>query len=833
MPFGSGQLLSATLQSAIGSKRLTEIDIVHRPRATAAPAAPRSLVRLAWLVLLVLLAPIAGQAQPVLEIWQAQRTTDAGSGRVDLPDTLRLAPGNAGPARAHYRMAFRIDDPTQRVAILIPGLLAHARVQVNGRLLDDAIVDPMRPLPPPAQRIRRFELPSDVIVGGDNRLDIELAGPRAISLSSISIGAQAPIERRYQTRLIVSVIGPAVVAVVVATVSLCLLLLWARRHDPLYAYFGLGTLGWALHTAWSVFPGLLLLAGVHRDVWWNALYASFVMMLVAFCIRLAEWHWPRFERTLIGAALGGPLVLYAAHAFGVLGPAAEYWRLGAIAVVMVALAAVVRYAWVHRSAGGVLLILTGGISLAFAVRDWLVGHSSRDNNPVYLVPYAGLPFVALVAWMLVDRFVDASRQLETINRELEQRVDAKSAQLTLAMEQMREAKDAAESANRSKSSFLAAASHDLRQPIHALGLYMAALTGDRMGAPQRQVLERMQLSLGALEAMFDALLDVSRMDAGVVVPERRAFEIGAVLRRLADEHAPLAADKSLRLSVRIGPAPEELHALSDPLLVERIVRNLLGNAVKYTAAGGVLLSCRLRDPARPHWRIEVWDTGPGIPAADRARVFEAFVQIGNPEHDHARGLGLGLSIVRRLCELLGHRLTLRSVVGRGTRFALELPSSARALAPGASPPAVRDTLEGLAVAVIDDDAEVRDAMRVLLERWGCRVRAAADVPELLSEPGPLATCEVQAIVADWRLRDGRTGAQAIADLRAACARPIPALIVSGDSSPEQLARMQASGFKYLSKPVAGERLRLWLTTLTLERPAGGPDPGDEPPAGAR
>ncbi|MEO7151343.1 MAG: ATP-binding protein [Burkholderiaceae bacterium] len=776
---------------------------------------------LRWVGLLGVGVSILGSAaEPAsVELWQAERTFDGQRSTVDLPDTERLAPGATGPVRAQYRLRFRIDDPAVHTAVLIPGLIGQARIGLNGRLLDEPIVDPMRDMSSKWQRIRSITLPRDAVVAGGNVLDIDLAGARSISLSSISVGDRAAIERRQQLLMFASIVGPAVIAVVVATVALCLLLLWVRRHDPLYAYFGLGALGWALHSLWFVFPDMFV-AGVHRDVWWNALYAGFVLMLVIFCVRLAGWQWRRFEQSLIAATiLGGPL-LYAAHAYGALNPAAEYLRLATIAVVGIGLAAVGRYAWTHRTASGALLVVTGGISLAFGVRDWLVGHSGRDNNPVYLVPYAGLPFVVLVAWMLIDRFVDASRKLETVNQDLERRVDAKSAQLTQAVEAMRHAKDTAEAANRSKSSFLAAASHDLRQPIHALGLYMAALGGDRMSADQHQVLDRMQLSLGSLETMFDALLDVSRMDAGAVVPERRAFDLGAMLRRLADEHAPLATDKGLRLSVRIGPAPDDLHALSDALLVERIVRNLLGNAVKYTLDGGVLLSCRWRGDAQGHWRIEIWDTGPGIPRAERERVFEEFVQIGNPERDRARGLGLGLSIVRRLCELLGHPLTMTSVADRGTRFMLDLPATRHVQPPGLPPPkapTTQATLAGLGVAVIDDDAEVRDAMRLLLERWGCRVYAAADAAQLLDDLRRRGRCDVHAIVADWRLRDGRNGADAIAELRAAFGRPIPAVIVSGDSSPQELTRMHSSGFKCLSKPVASERLRGWLGSLTIER----------------
>jgi signal transduction histidine kinase len=642
---------------------------------------------------------------------------------------------------------------------------------------------------------------------GDNLLEIEAAGRTSVSLSAVSIGPRAVLERRRALRLIGAVIGPGVAAVAVGSLALCVLLLWARSGDSMYGYFGYGALAWALHNAWSVSP-VSPLDGIHRQVWWTSLYTFFVAMLVIFCVRLAGWNWPRFDRALCGLALAGPLLLYAASGAGVLDPAQEAWLLGWIGVVAVGLSAVAHYAWRQRNANGVLLMLTGAVSLAFAVHDWVINHAGQDNNPVYLVPYAGLLFVLTVSWTLIDRFVGASLALESMNSELERRVDLKSTQLVRTMEQMRAAKDSAEAANRAKTTFLAAASHDLRQPIHALGLYMATLADERLDTDQRTVVQRMKGSLAALATMFNALLDVSRMDAGAVIPRPRPFQLAPMLHRLAEEFAAQAAEKGLRLSVRIAPAPASLHALGDPMLIERILRNLLGNAVRYTLSGGVLLSCRLRGGPLGHWCVEVWDTGPGIAEADREHIFEEFYQVGNPERDRAGGLGLGLSIVRRLTELLGLPLQLTSVPGRGSRFVLHLACTRDALPQFASR-SPDSSLQALAVAVVDDDPEVREGMQVLLERWGCRVYAGADADDVLHLVNGVT---LQAIVADYRLRHGRTGADAIRDLRAACGQLLPALIVSGDSSPERLALMQASGLECMSKPVLPVRLRSWLQT---------------------
>jgi len=758
-------------------------------------------------------AGAAAPELPVTELRVAERESGGAVVSVQLPDTLKAAPDAVPPLRATYRMTVALASPPQRLSLFVPGLLAHARVRFNGHLVDDRQDAPAAAWPRSIDRIRLIDIPVEFVRSGDNLLELEAAGRRTVSLSPLTIGPRAALAPRYERRVLAMVVGPAFVAVVIASLALCVLLLWVRRRDALYGYFGLGALGMALHNAWSVLPTSPL-QGVHHGIWWTALYTFFVVMLVTFCVRFAGWRWRRFERVLAALPLAAPLLLYAADAGGVFFTAQQAWLLGLVAVAAVGLAAVARYAWTQRNTDGALLLLTAAMSVAFAARDWVVDWQGRDNNPVFLVPYAGLFFAVLVAWMLIDRFVAASRELEALNHELEERVSAKGVQLVRALEDMRAAKEGAEHANRAKTTFLAAASHDLRQPVHALGLYMAALVDDDLSPAQQDLIQRMKASLGALDTMFNALLDMSRMDAGAVIPRLRAFALAPLLHRLAEEFAAQAADGNLRLSVRMAPAPAGLHACSDPVLVERIVRNLLGNAVKYTRDGGVLLSCRLRGSAAArHWLIEVWDTGPGIAAADRERVFDEFYQVGNPERDRLAGLGLGLSIVRRLTGLLGHRLALFSQTGRGSRFLLELPCTddeplQRVADDG------QGRVAGLVVAVIDDDPDVRSGMHVLLERWGCQVLAGADAAEvlrLLRAPAwPHTAAAPQAIVADYRLRGGRTGIEAIAALRAACGSTLPALLVSGDSSPEQLALMQASGFACMSKPVRPARLRGWL-----------------------
>ncbi|MEO7337729.1 MAG: hybrid sensor histidine kinase/response regulator, partial [Caldimonas sp.] len=381
-------------------------------------------------------------------------------------------------------------------------------------------------------------------------------------------------------------------------------------------------------------------------------------------------------------------------------------------------------------------------------------------------------------------------------------------------EQMRSARDAAEAANRAKSTFLAAASHDLRQPVHALGLYLAAFENESLGARQLALAQRMNASVAAMDSMFGALLDISRMDAGAVQASAEPFDIVQLVSRLVEEFSEAAREKGLRLALHVGRSPRGVRTLADPMLLERVMRNLIGNAVKYTHRGGVLVSLRLCGTVSKHWRLEVWDTGIGIADAEKARVFEEFYQVGNPERDRSNGLGLGLAIVQRLTDLMQVPLTLDSIPGRGTRFRLELPATAAALR---QPVESRrpGSLAGMIVAVVEDDREVRHGMQTLLLHWGCIACEGADADEVLARAREMGLTTAQAIVADFRLRHDRSGLDEIARLRAAWRLAVPALLVTGDSAPRCIAELHASGHDWLSKPVSAPRLRSWLQAVAV------------------
>ena len=364
----------------------------------------------------------------------------------------------------------------------------------------------------------------------------------------------------------------------------------------------------------------------------------------------------------------------------------------------------------------------------------------------------------------------------------------------------------AEAANRAKSSFLAAASHDLRQPVHALGLFVGALRGMAIPEDAMGIIERIDVSTQALDSLFCALLDISRLDAGIVEVARRAFPLGPMLERICRDYSREAQDKGVALVL----ARCSLVCKSDPILVERILRNLVSNAVRYTAQGRVLVGCRRRGDGVS---VEVWDTGPGIPADMREQIFQEYYQLGNAERDRAKGLGLGLAIVRRLTTLLDCPLTLRSAPGHGSCFAILVPRAGVAVVADEPVLELEPQVQAMPrrlIVVVDDEVEIRVAMTTLLERWGHQV-ITADGGETAMRL--LADCPTRPdlVISDFRLRREETGLQVIEALRLEYNETIPAILITGDTAPERLVEARDSGLLILHKPVSNGRLRAAIT----------------------
>ncbi len=381
-------------------------------------------------------------------------------------------------------------------------------------------------------------------------------------------------------------------------------------------------------------------------------------------------------------------------------------------------------------------------------------------------------------------------------------------ELTAQSHAAESARAAAETANRAKSQFLAAASHDLRQPLHAMGLFSAALSARTRDPEMKPLAASIQTSVEALEMLFGQLLDLSRLDAGALVPERGEVSLGPLFARLEADFTPQAAACGLALRV----VPPAWSVDSDPILLERILRNLVANALRYTRNGGVVLGARRRGATV---RIDVIDSGIGIAAADCNRIFDEFVQIASTaRRDGGRGMGLGLAIVRRLCALLDHPLAVVSRSGRGSRFSVTAPRVAarRRRAEAIPTPSERGTdvvypsacFADRLIAIVDDDPVVVDAMCTLFASWGCRVAGGDDAPAVLTAVGNEMP---NLIVADLRLANGRSGIAAVGALRHALGQTTPALIVSGDTTDTAREETRAAGITMLAKPVVAVALR--------------------------
>lgn len=424
-------------------------------------------------------------------------------------------------------------------------------------------------------------------------------------------------------------------------------------------------------------------------------------------------------------------------------------------------------------------------------RRWLIEVAARpDLQDVLASQY---PLIVLVAGFII------SGLLWWLSRAMMAERQRRLA-LARANRQLGRARADAEAAGRSKSMFLAAASHDIRQPVQSLVLLVGALGRKLKDHPAQSYVTQLERSLDALRLLLDGLLDISRLDAGVVEPQVRATSVGDLLDRLRRDYAPRARDEGLDLRV----VACSCWVLTDPALLERILRNLIENALRYTPSGRVLVGCRRRGTAL---RFEVHDTGIGIAPQDRGAVFEEFFQVGNPERDRDKGLGLGLAIVRRLCGLLGHRLSLRSEVGRGSCFAVEVPRAAAADMAGRGAGDAQEVApRATTVLVVDDEEMVRDAVRLMLIDWGCTALVASDADEALAALDA-AEHPPDVVIADYRLRGGRTGLDAIRQVRSHLRRQVPAVLLTGDTAPERIMEATRGGHVILHKPISHHDLR--------------------------
>ena len=457
-------------------------------------------------------------------------------------------------------------------------------------------------------------------------------------------------------------------------------------------------------------------------------------------------------------------------------PALAYNPIGLVALIAPIFAAVF-----------IRLVATGSIS-------WIL---AAVASVLYAVTMFG--FCRVQSRAVMDGF-----RIRFENREL-------LAALTIEKAEAENARREAERSSLAKSQFLAAASHDLRQPLYALSLFSASLGALHIDADGRSIVKRIQDSIGAMESLFVGLLDVSRLDAGIVKAQPQAVSVDAQFDRLSQYFLPVALERGLDLRFR----SDGEWVLSDATLLEQVLSNLVSNALRYTQKGGVLVAARRRGD---DVRFEVWDTGIGIAETDLHRIFEEFVQVDNSVRDRRKGLGLGLSIAQRSAAVLGGKIEIASRVGKGSRF-MFTQTAAEAIKPNQTalpdlaplPEAIAVSDSDLPILVIDDDEDVRTALSDLLTRWNVRFDAVVHPDEAIALVTAGKTYRL--VLADYRLPGRMTGLDLIAELKSLHPAPAPAFVlITGDFDPELMRTAQLSNVPLFHKPLRPERL------LALVRP---------------
>ena len=432
------------------------------------------------------------------------------------------------------------------------------------------------------------------------------------------------------------------------------------------------------------------------------------------------------------------------------------------------------------------------------------------KKPVY--DKNGEPLYLLCISIDITESKLADLKLKQLNEQLETRIDAATRELRLK-------RDDAVNANYDKTRFLASASHDLRQPLHALGLFVGELHSKLNTPDQRLIMGKVEESLEALSNLLDSLLDISKLDAGVVTANVVQFSISGLLHRLANDYIPMAEQKGITMKV----IPSSAIVGSDPILLERVLLNLISNAIRYTPVGGrILVACRIRGN---RLRIEVRDNGIGIPAAEQQKIFREFIQLANNERDRSKGLGLGLAIVDRIAKLLKHHIALQSSPGKGSTFAIYVPllanqaesnSEQNTVNKESPEPAATSGFDNLNVLVIDDDALVRKSTRGIIESWGCDVSMASTLQEVKEIHNK---ADFDLVICDYSLPDG-DGIEMHDWIKTHFKSPPLFILVSGDTSPEVLQKVNEQELPLLHKPVRPAKLRSLIQFLLSKKMAG-------------
>jgi signal transduction histidine kinase/ActR/RegA family two-component response regulator len=714
---------------------------------------------------------------------------------VSLPDSWKPA-GLPAAGVGRYRLLVDItpqavaDARRQAWSMRIDHLHAVHTIWLNGELLHSTLPRPgWLGLPTPSL----IDVPGRMLQAGANTLDIEIQAANQGGLSEAALGPKAGLQRDHFLMRVLTRDALIVLNLIWIAFSLFVVALWwMRRQEAAAGLFGLLVLvGGLRNCRYFITEDLGLSIGV--ESWLHFLAHVMTSCLQAwFVMALVGRHLPWLHRLLWAVLIGFPLVGLLALPHD---PDLRQTRDALQGVLIMTLAPSIwlMVQWMQRQ--GVRSSMQAGLALGWAallvagLHDFIFGRMIGRIGFSYwmgwMIPLASSAFVLMV----VQRIVQAFNDIEQARQQLEHKVAERTRELAAA--------------NAAKGHFLASASHDLRQPVAAIGLITDLLRTQVTDPAVRGLTDRLTRAVRSMESLLKGLLDLSRLDSGTVEVKRQRVRLQALLDAVVSHEAESALQKGLTLRVR----NTEAIAWTDPVLLEQVLRNLVGNAIRHTRRGGVLVGVRRRSGPN-QWAVQVWDTGPGIGSEDLPRIFEAFVQLGNPGRERAHGLGLGLAIVQRATELLGHPLQVRSRPGSGSCFAVSLPAcSPDGLdtdVPVVAASAADERFERRRVLVVEDDEPLRESIVLWLSNWGLDAVAGPGLAWLKALPRQ----PWDLVISDHRLPDG-SGREVVQHLRQA--QPgLPGLIITGDTSAQQLAELAASGMPVLHKPFRAERLKAML-----------------------
>ncbi|MGE5452897.1 MAG: ATP-binding protein [Acidobacteriota bacterium] len=737
------------------------------------------------------LAPRSAQAEP--------GTT---SERVTLPDSWK-AHGLPPVGDGLYRLVFELSAQgvdhsiSHPWSLRIDRLCAAHDVFLNQRRLHSTLITgPWLGEPAPAL----LDIPGGMLQAGRNELRLEVRCTLHGGLSLPSLAPKASLQGAFVRHQILTQYLPLALNLCsMAFAVFVIWLWWLRRQEAAAGLFGMLYLLVSVRNCTYYVTADVGISPALSSWLYLTAHVGSAVLLGWFALTLSKRDLPWFNRLLWAVALGAPLVALAAlwvdpHlniTRAVLQPGLQLLALPSLWILLQLCR--------QLPMRSLVVLLLGFISVLVSALHDLIGIRILglvDHS--YWMPWTVPLTLPGFTMMLMNRVVKAFNDIEQVNLTLEQKVQERTRELAAV--------------NAAKSHFLAAASHDLRQPVSAIGL-ITDLLHERMTDPSlRGLTDRLTRAVVSMESLLKGLLDLSRLDSGTVEVHAQHVQLQTLLDSIASHETESAHHKGLSLRVR----PTTATAWTDPILLEQILRNLVGNAVRHTERGGILVGVRSRDD---HLLIQVWDTGSGISAADQARIFDEFVQLSNPGRERRRGLGLGLAIVKRAAKLLHHPIHVQSRTGKGSCFSVRVPRAPTEpphepdpLTPGAPHSGLAAPWVGLRALVVEDDQTIRDALSNHLRSWGFAVTSGASLNWLRAH-GTGQHWDL--VISDHRLSDG-TGRDVVQLARAHHPR-LAALIVTGDTSPEQISMLAQSGLPVLHKPFRAKKLRAMIEETMARR----------------